>query len=137
MGLDGAVHHGEPEPAGPCWCALDTSSVADLAALVAYWPETGAVQCWFWTPEATLVEREHSDRAPYTVWAREGLLLTTAGRTIDLRAPCPLSGFPVPESFEALAMPPKDRLRLNHLSHTKQARPELGHPYEQCAVTAA
>ena len=57
--------------------------------------------------------------------------------TIDLRAPRPLSGFPAPESFEALAMPPKDRLRLNHLSHTKQARPELGHPYEQCAVTAA
>ena len=48
---------------------------------------------------------------------------------IDLRTPCPLSGFPAPESFEALAMPPEDRLRLNHLSHTKQARPELGHPY--------
>ena len=34
--------------------------------------------------------------------------------TIDLRAPCPLSGFPAPESFEAGAMPPKNRFRLNH-----------------------
>jgi len=27
--------------------------------------------------------------------------------------------------------------RLHHLGRTKQARPELGHPYKQCAVTAA
>jgi hypothetical protein len=33
-------------------------------------------------------------------------------------------------------MPPKDRLRLNHLGHAEQARPDLGHPYEQHAVTA-
>jgi phage terminase large subunit-like protein len=78
---------GEPEPAGACWCALDTASVADLAALVAFWPDTGAVRCWFWTPAATLIERERSDRAPFTVWARDGLLLTTPGKTIDLRAP--------------------------------------------------
>ncbi|MGH6897289.1 MAG: terminase large subunit [Geminicoccaceae bacterium] len=78
---------GDAEPAGPCWCGLDTASVSDLAALVAYWPETGAIRCWFWTPAETLVEREHSDRAPFTAWARAGLLLTTPGRTIDLRAP--------------------------------------------------
>ena len=34
-------------------------------------------------------------------------------------------------------MPTQDGLRLNHLSHTKQVRPKLGHPYEQCAVTTA
>src|SRR5260370_5094517 len=44
--------------------------------------------------------------------------------TIDLRAPCPLLGFPAPESFPARAMPPKDRLRLNDLGGTDQARPE-------------
>jgi phage terminase large subunit-like protein len=78
---------GEAEPEGPCWCGLDTASVADLAALVAYWPETGAVRCWFWTPEETLLDHEHSDRQPFTVWARERLLQTTPGRTIDLMAP--------------------------------------------------
>src|SRR5260221_13369917 len=51
--------------------------------------------------------------------------------TIDLRAPCPLSGFPAPESFPARAMPPKDRLRLNDLGRTDQVRPEPGHPYQQ------
>ena len=34
-------------------------------------------------------------------------------------------------------MPTQDGLRLNHLGRTKQARPELGHPYEQCAITSA
>jgi hypothetical protein len=57
-----------------------------------------------------------------------------AQATIDLGPPCPLSGFPAPESFEARAMPPKDGLRLNHLGHAEQARPELG---KQRPVTAA
>ena len=34
-------------------------------------------------------------------------------------------------------MPTQDSLWLNHLGRTKQTRPELGHPYEQCAITAA
>ena len=34
-------------------------------------------------------------------------------------------------------MPSQDRLRLNHLNRTEQARPEPGHPYEQDAITAA
>src|SRR5436309_14366592 len=33
-------------------------------------------------------------------------------------------------------MPPKDRLRLNDLGRTEQARPEPDHPYQQRAVTA-
>jgi phage terminase large subunit-like protein len=77
----------DAEPKGPCWAALDTASTTDLAALVAYWPETGAVRAWFWTPADTVLDREHADRAPYSTWARQGLLLTTPGRTIDLRAP--------------------------------------------------
>jgi len=34
---------------------------------------------------------------------------------IDLRPPCPISQFPMPEDFEASAMPTQDGLRLNHL----------------------
>ena len=57
--------------------------------------------------------------------------------TINLGPPCPISRFPTPEHFEASAMPPQDRLRLNYLGHAEEARPELRHPYEQGAVTAA
>ena len=57
--------------------------------------------------------------------------------TIDLRPPYPISGFPTPEDFKASAMPPQDGLRLNHLGHAEQTRPEPGHPGEQRAVTVA
>jgi hypothetical protein len=56
---------------------------------------------------------------------------------IDLRTPCPVSGLPPPEHFETSAMPTQDGFRLNYLDRTKQARPELNYPYEQCAITAA
>ena len=34
-------------------------------------------------------------------------------------------------------MPTQNGLRLHHLGRTNKARPELGHPYEQCAITSA
>ena len=55
---------------------------------------------------------------------------------INFRPPCPVSRFPAPEDFEARTMPPQDSLRLNHLGHAAQVRPEPGHPYEQRAITA-
>ena len=51
--------------------------------------------------------------------------------TIDLRPPCPMSGFPAPESFEPGAMPPKDSLRLHHLGQIKQIGPNPRDPYQQ------
>jgi hypothetical protein len=57
--------------------------------------------------------------------------------TIDFGPPCPISGFPSPESFETRAMPTKNRLRLNHLGHAEQTRPDPRHPYEQCPIAAA
>ena len=47
---------------------------------------------------------------------------------INFRPPCPVSRFPAPEDFEARTMPPQDSLRLNHLGHAAQVRPEPGHP---------
>ena len=74
-------------------------------------------------------------RAPLLVFlAHPSNEITQA--TIDLRAPCPLARFPAPERFPARAMPPKDGLRLNDLGRSEQARPELGHPYQQRPVTA-
>jgi len=75
-------------------------------------------------------------RAPLRVFLAHPLNEITQA-TIDLRPPCPLSGFPTPEGCEASAMPPKDGLRLNHLGHAKQARPEPGHPHQQSPVTTA
>jgi hypothetical protein len=67
-------------------------------------------------------------RAPLLVFLAHPLN-EIAQATIDLWPPCPLSGFPTPESFEARAMPAKDGLRLNHMGQAEQARPEAGHPY--------
>ena len=50
-------------------------------------------------------------RAPLRVFLAHPLNEITQA-TIDLRAPCPLSRFPAPESFEAHAMPSQDGLEL-------------------------
>src|ERR1035437_977141 len=44
--------------------------------------------------------------------------------SIDPRPPCPIARFPTPEDFEVGAMPSQDGLRLNHLGHSEQVRPE-------------
>jgi hypothetical protein len=76
-----------------------------------------------------------SGRAPQRVFpAHPPDQITQA--TIDLRPPCPISGFPTPEDFEASAMPTQNGLRLHHLGRTNKARPEPGHPYQQRSVTA-
>ena len=75
-------------------------------------------------------------RAPLRIFLAHSLNEITQV-TIDLRPPCPISRFPTPERCKANAMPPQNGLRLNHLGHAEQARPEPGHPGEQRAVTAA
>lgn len=70
---------------GPVFCGLDLSARTDLTALVL----VGMVgNVWqvvphFWTPAMGLSERARRDRAPYDVWARQGLLHTTPGATVD------------------------------------------------------
>ena len=59
---------------------------------------------------------------------------------IDFRPPYPVSGLPPPKHPKTRAAPSKNGLRLNQPGHTDQAdqvRPELGHHYEQRAVTTA
>ena len=69
-----------------CWGGLDLSSKNDLTALVfttrkpeGKWP----VLPYFWTPGGNIRERADRDRVPYDLWARQGFLQTTPGRTID------------------------------------------------------
>jgi len=70
---------------GEVYCGLDLSARADLTAMIVVAPTTEGLQVWpfFWTPEEGLRERAKADRAPYDVWAKEGFLRTTPGRTVD------------------------------------------------------
>jgi len=61
---------------------LDLSSVSDLTALILVTQE-GDVESRFWLPEEGLAEKSRKDRVPYDIWAKEGHLLTTYGRSIE------------------------------------------------------
>jgi len=71
-----------------CYVGIDLSSKIDLTAIVALFPPTAfrakwRLVCWALTPADTLMEREHRDRAPYSVWKDQGYLLTNPGNQID------------------------------------------------------
>jgi len=66
----------------PVYIGLDLSSVSDLTAMVCV-TESGDVHPTFWLPENGLVDKSRADRVPYDVWAKEGLLKTTPGRSIE------------------------------------------------------
>lgn len=64
---------------------LDLSSVSDLTAFIEVAQVDGAwhVRPTFWLPRDGLAEKSRQDRVPYDVWAKEGALETTAGRSIE------------------------------------------------------
>ena len=51
--------------------------------------------------------------------------------TIDLRPPCPISGFPTPEDFETSPMPPQDSFRPSYLGQIAQIGLNPGDPHQQ------
>ena len=61
---------------------LDLSSVNDLTALVLA-SEEGDVIPTFWLPEEGLAEKSRADRVPYDLWAKQGFLQTTPGRSVE------------------------------------------------------
>lgn len=69
----------------PVFGGLDLSVVNDLTAKVYVAPLDGVwhVRPTFWLPGVGLAERARSDRVPYDVWARDGHLQTTPGKTVD------------------------------------------------------
>lgn len=74
------------EAGAEVYAGLDLSSRTDLTALVVGWRDADGcmhVVPFFWTPEKGLLDRAKRDRAPYDVWAREGVLRTTPGATVD------------------------------------------------------
>jgi len=64
---------------------LDLSASNDLTAFVrvAWIDGKMHARSTFWLPEEGLRDRARQDRVPYDVWAREGELATTPGRTVD------------------------------------------------------
>ena len=68
----------------PVYGGLDLSEVKDLTALVLVARDGEALHArpTFWLPDEGLFERARGDRVPYDVWASQGHLLTTPGRSI-------------------------------------------------------
>jgi phage terminase large subunit-like protein len=80
-----------PQPR-KCFASLDMSQTLDLSAVCCLFPPVdlakGIFECIFraWTPEASLLEHEKTDRAPYFQWSRTPKILqATPGSTIDTR----------------------------------------------------
>lgn len=71
-----------------CWVGIDLASKIDLCALSLVFPPTADHPKWavlqsLWTPEETLADRGHRDRAPYGTWVQQGWLTTSPGTRID------------------------------------------------------
>lgn len=69
----------------PVFVGLDLSAKTDLTAMVMIAHKDGKwhVKPTVWTPEKGLRERAKRDRAPYDIWADQGLLRTIPGASID------------------------------------------------------
>lgn len=72
----------------PTWVGIDLASKLDLCAVTFAFPPAPGRPKWrwlqqIWTPEATMADRAHRDRAPYPVWVEQGWLQTTPGTQID------------------------------------------------------
>lgn len=75
----------ELEDGDDVFAGLDLSSVSDLTALVLLHDRDDAwdVHPTFWLPEDGLPEKSKNDRVPYDLWAKDGLLQTTPGASIE------------------------------------------------------
>lgn len=67
------------------YAGLDLSSTSDLTALVLTTQIDGVwhVKPVFWLPGEGLAEKSRADRVHYDVWATQGFLNTTPGKTIE------------------------------------------------------
>ena len=74
----------------PCFIGLDLSATKDMTGLAYVFPDGHdddnrpkfALFAKGYTPKDTLAQRELTDRAPYSVWAREGYLVATDGSVV-------------------------------------------------------
>lgn len=75
----------DPTFSGIAYGGLDLSETNDLTALVLVFLKNGIynVKAHFWLPAEGLSDRSKQDRVPYDVWAKQGILSTTPGRSIE------------------------------------------------------
>ncbi len=72
-----------------CYVGVDLSSVEDLTAAVAVFPDEDGedpgydVLAMFFLPEANIDRKSEQDRADYIRWADEGHLILTPGNVVD------------------------------------------------------
>ena len=71
-------------PGSELYMGLDLSGKTDLTSLqgVTSGPISHTIS-WFWKPEATLKEHEDRDHVPYKLWAKQGYIKTTPGKSIQ------------------------------------------------------
>ncbi|PYR30337.1 MAG: hypothetical protein DMF90_27935, partial [Acidobacteria bacterium] len=72
----------------PCFIGIDLAAKLDLMALVALFPPTADRTSWrvvpvVFTPDETLQDRAHRDRAPYLQWKEAGYLTAVPGTRVD------------------------------------------------------
>ena len=69
----------------PIYAGLDLAETNDLTALVLIAGHEGAwhVKPTFWLPSNGLLERARTDRVPYDLWAKQGFLETTPGKSVE------------------------------------------------------
>jgi phage terminase large subunit-like protein len=69
------------------YAGLDLSSVADLTSFERICFVDGAweVRSTFWLPGANIRQKSESDRVPYNLWAEQGHLDLTPGRSVDYK----------------------------------------------------
>jgi len=67
------------------FAGLDLSATSDLTALVLLFMVRGVwqVHCYFWLPEEGIAERSRLDRVQYDVWAKEGYIELTPGKSVE------------------------------------------------------
>lgn len=71
-----------------CFSGIDLSSIADLTALVHFFPvqeglDVPAVLARFFKPEALVMAHTKKDKLPYDRWVQEGALYATPGNVVD------------------------------------------------------
>lgn len=65
-----------------CIAGLDLGGAADLCGLALFFPDSGHLLAWGFLPDEQLAAKERLDRAPYSQWAREGLIIRAPGRAV-------------------------------------------------------
>ena len=70
---------------GSAFGGLDLSEVNDLTSLVLLFTTGGKVYTkpYFWLPAEGIEERSRQDRVPYDVWAKQGFLNLTPGKSVE------------------------------------------------------